>query len=580
MSATAQPLLTQTSAALSLSPPRAPPHGSASRSMYHRTTMPLHPHLPASPSLPDRATRFIGTALPLHIQHSLRDTGGLRSLVDSMATLSCPLVGVAGRWEGARDFLALGRLPCGDGDDGGDCGRGDDDDGVASSSSSRAEGGMDSPGGEAGGGGDGGRFNRDARGRGGRGDKRGWTRRRIPYGDRHPMQYVDLYLPSSPLSPSSSSSPSYGGAGGGTSVAASDDDDDDDDDKRVPVRGTVFFVHGGAWGSGMPWMYRLVAHTFLTLGFAVAIVGYRTYPDAPDIDEQAGDVSSAWEACGAVLGGRCRATTTTGLATPSLGRRNGVGGRVDVDDADDVDDDEVGDCGDGDDDVDGRGWVGNVIMGHSSGAHVAMLALVDWIGNRRRRRRATKTADASRGSEDSSVYAANPTNRVSDDKKYPWTPDFFVGLSGPYDISHHFDYEAGRGVEQISPMKPICGHTRENFRSASPVHRFLSLLRDDGGDDEYDDGVAVQRLAPPILLVHGMEDSTVPFTATADAGRTLRSCGLTRCDEIYLDGTGHQDVIMHFMFGGLARDLVLNWILRCRRGARLETNTSQIRSRL
>jgi hypothetical protein len=34
------------------------------------------------------------------------------------------------------------------------------------------------------------------------------------------------------------------------------------------------------------------------------------------------------------------------------------------------------------------------------------------------------------------------------------------------------------------------------------------------------------------------------------------------------------------MFGGLARDLVLNWILRCRRGARLETNTSQIRSRL
>ena len=169
MSATAQPLLTQTSAALSLSPPRAPPHGSASRSMYHRTTMPLHPHLPASPSLPDRTTRLIGTALPLHIQHSLRDAGGLRSLVDSMVTLSCPLVGVAGRWEGVRDFLALSRLPCGDGDDGGDCGRGDDDDGVASSSSSRAEGEMDSPGGESGGGGDGGRTNRDARGRRGGG---------------------------------------------------------------------------------------------------------------------------------------------------------------------------------------------------------------------------------------------------------------------------------------------------------------------------------------------------------------------------------------------------------------------------
>ena len=60
----------------------------------------------------------------------------------------------------------------------------------------------------------------------------------------------------------------------------------------------------------------------------------------------------------------------------------------------------------------------------------------------------------------------------------------------------------------------------------------------------------------------------------------LRSCGLTRCDEIYLDGTGHQDVVMHFTFGSLARDLVLDWMLRCRRGARLETNTSQIRSQL
>lgn len=47
------------------------------------------------------------------------------------------------------------------------------------------------------------------------------------------------------------------------------------DDRRVTVRGTVFFVHGGAWGSGMPWMYRLVAPTFLRLNFAVVIVGYR-----------------------------------------------------------------------------------------------------------------------------------------------------------------------------------------------------------------------------------------------------------------------------------------------------------------
>ena len=26
----------------------------------------------------------------------------------------------------------------------------------------------------------------------------------------------------------------------------------------------------------------------------------------------------------------------------------------------------------------------------------------------------------------------------------------FVGLSGPYNIAHHYDYEASRGVEELS----------------------------------------------------------------------------------------------------------------------------------
>ena len=37
----------------------------------------------------------------------------------------------------------------------------------------------------------------------------------------------------------------------------------------------IFFVHGGAWGSGLPWMYRLVASSFLEEGMNVAIIGYR-----------------------------------------------------------------------------------------------------------------------------------------------------------------------------------------------------------------------------------------------------------------------------------------------------------------
>ena len=47
----------------------------------------------------------------------------------------------------------------------------------------------------------------------------------------------------------------------------------------------IFFVHGGAWGSGSPDMYRVVADPFLKRGSTVAVVGYRTYPDGYVTDQ-------------------------------------------------------------------------------------------------------------------------------------------------------------------------------------------------------------------------------------------------------------------------------------------------------
>ena len=111
-------------------------------------------------------------------------------------------------------------------------------------------------------------------------------------------------------------------------------------------------------------------------------------------------------------------------------------------------------------------------------------------------------------------------------------------------------------MEQISPMKPICGHSRANFDKASPAKRLLSRL---ASFREHD---GLQQMTPPMLLVHGIEDATVPFTATSDAARILRSCGLKYCDEIYLERTSHQDVIMHFMLqDGSAMDVVFDWLL-------------------
>jgi acetyl esterase/lipase len=51
-----------------------------------------------------------------------------------------------------------------------------------------------------------------------------------------------------------------------------------------PAR-TLVFVHGGAWGSGKPWMYRLLADRLTTVGYTVVLVGYRTWPDGTTDDQ-------------------------------------------------------------------------------------------------------------------------------------------------------------------------------------------------------------------------------------------------------------------------------------------------------
>ncbi|KAL9184378.1 hypothetical protein ACHAXT_002464 [Thalassiosira profunda] len=469
--------------ALSLAPPRAPPHGSVHRTLYttphgvhrhlaqdqnrreaqradaatdeegeggyqshtlpsrvlqllyggspRRRRRPLlssHPHLPTSLSTPSRPD-----ALPRH-----RPATGQPALSPGRGDLPKDR-----RWDGRADLSAGG---------GGAPEAGPRVAGIDVCTESEAK----------------------CRGKAMKGKR--WARKRISY-DSHPMQRFDLFLPfkSNRLG----------------------------DDKRIPVRGTLFFVHGGAWGAGKPWMYRLVAPAFLKLGFAVVIAGYRTYPDASTIDEQGADVRAVWDECEHVL---------NELVVPI------------------------------DDGPDGSDWVGNVIMGHSSGAHVSLLLLVDLIAEKVERLSPSGSSNAKQGGRSA----------------YPWTPDFFVGLSGPYDISYHFDYEAGRGVEQISPMKPICGHSRENFHKANPMRRLRALL----AKQKEDIAGTIPQLFPPVLLVHGIEDSTVPFTATSDAGRMLRSSGVERCEEMYLEETGHQEVVMHFMLGGPAKDLAMDWLLR------------------
>lgn len=63
-------------------------------------------------------------------------------------------------------------------------------------------------------------------------------------------------------------------------------------DSKDTCKRILAFVHGGAWGSGRPWMYRLIADTLTHSGYTVVIIGYRTFPDG-DANIQVEDIGSA-----------------------------------------------------------------------------------------------------------------------------------------------------------------------------------------------------------------------------------------------------------------------------------------------
>lgn len=180
----------------------------------------------------------------------------------------------------------------------------------------------------------------------------------LRYGD-HAYQYIELYHP------------------------------DEERCSRNNWTGMVFFVHGGAWGSGKSWYYRLVAQSFLDLNMAVAIVGYRVYPYG-NVACQVADLENAYVEL---------ARQFPDLCGPKRIQR------------------EIGFC----------------VMGHSSGAHISLLWLV---------KQAKRYLDVKQ-----SLYGTVGRGRAESEDEWRVAGDAFIGISGIYNVAHHFDYEAARGVE-------------------------------------------------------------------------------------------------------------------------------------
>jgi acetyl esterase/lipase len=202
---------------------------------------------------------------------------------------------------------------------------------------------------------------------------------------------------------------------------------------------TLLFVHGGAWRSYRKELFALVAMKMLPREMVVVIPDYTLYPNA-QYEQMAEEVAAAirW----------------------TLDNIQDYGGdprRV-------------------------------VVAGHSAGAHLLGLAVMDprFLGS----------------------YAAEVCG--------------LVGLSGVYDVQAEYDFWRAKGTNP-RVISGVMGGA-DNFRRASP----LTYVRGD---------------LPPTLLIHGDQDESVSVRIAIDFFHALQAAGAPAELKIY-PGAAHSDYLI------------------------------------
>ena len=249
-----------------------------------------------------------------------------------------------------------------------------------------------------------------------------------------------------------------------------------ENDDNIPL---FLFLHGGAWGSGFPTMYRLISSPFLERNYRAVVLGYRTYPDG-GMEDQVQDLVDAVE------------YFTEKYASRSFGSSSSSSSSK------------------------------VVLMGHSSGAHIAMLA-------------------ALRG-------------RLAG-------CDALIGMSGVYDLEVARTREIQQGLTELSPMGPACGDINM-LREHSPTW----LVDTHTHGYSKDMGSSFLNL-PPILLVHGEDDPVAPpsyskmfHNVMKEDERQVLKRGAT-CHLEILKGLQHQDTVLETCLGhGKTQSLILQWL--------------------
>lgn len=108
----------------------------------------------------------------------------------------------------------------------------------------------------------------------------------------------------------------------------------------------------------------------------------------------------------------------------------------------------------------------------------------------------------------------------------------FVGISGPYNLKKISDHLAKRGFNP-EILRYICDG---EIDVCSPEMRI--------SEPDWLANQLAQKLMPPISLIHGTSDKTVPQEQSIDFAEKLKSAGISSVDLILLDGVTHSEPIV------------------------------------
>jgi acetyl esterase/lipase len=208
----------------------------------------------------------------------------------------------------------------------------------------------------------------------------------------------------------------------------------------------LIFVHGGSWKSYDKNLFAPVATRFLPEQMVVVIPDYTLYPDA-GYEQMAHEVAAALS-----------------WTLDNIDQYGGNPQRV-------------------------------VVAGHSAGAHLAGLAIMN------------PRFLATYGHSSDEICG-------------------YVGLSGVYDVQAEFDYWQARGSTPELILGVMGGE--QNFDIASPIHYVRADLQ-------------------PVLLIHGDKDQTVPVEIGMGFHAALQAAGAESALTLY-PGAGHSD----YLFAALA----------------------------